>query len=130
MCAPSIAIGYAFTRIGCFLNGCCYGSPSDLPWACKFNENSILTPPSHPTQIYASIINIIIFVVLIKLEKLNKWKGFVFTSYIAMYGIYRFLIEFLRSGYSADMTVLGITQAQVVSLIMIITALIIIKKKG
>jgi len=112
---PSVAIGYAFTRIGCFLNGCCYGSPTTLPWGVRFSENGVLTPPSHPTQIYATLANLLIFFILTRLEKLPKAPGFVFVSYLGMYAIYRFGIEFLRSGYSAAPWALGLTQAQAVS---------------
>jgi len=110
--APSVAIGYACTRIGCFLNGCCYGRPTSLPWGVRFAENGVLTPPSHPTQLYAVAANLVIFVILARLEKLNRKPGFVFVSYLGLYSVYRFLIEFLRSGYSAQLWELGLTQAQ------------------
>ncbi len=113
--APSAAIGYGFTRIGCFLNGCCYGAPTTLPWAVRFNEQGVLTPPSHPTQIYASLASFAIFFLLVRLEKLHRAPGFVFTSYLGLYSIYRFLIEYLRAGYSAQLWFGGLTQAQVAS---------------
>jgi phosphatidylglycerol---prolipoprotein diacylglyceryl transferase len=69
MVAPSLAIGYAFTRIGCFLNGCCYGCPTSLPWGVRFPENGVLTPPSHPTQLYATVANLLIFWLLTRLER-------------------------------------------------------------
>lgn len=122
MLAPSVAIGYAFTRIGCFLNGCCHGGPTDLPWAVRFNENGMLTPPSHPTQIYATITNLLIFLVLARLQKLNRAPGFVFAVYLGLYSVYRFAIEFLRKGYSAQVWFGGLTQAQVVSLAIIVVA--------
>lgn len=116
--APSIAIGYAFTRIGCFLNGCCYGAPTSLPWGVRFNENGTLTPPSHPTQIYSCLANLVIFFILTRLEKLNRKPGFIFISYIGLYGIYRFIVEIFRCGYSADLWAFGLTQAQAVSVLM------------
>lgn len=118
--APSVAIAYAFTRIGCFLNGCCYGAPTSLPWGVRFNENGILTPPSHPVQIYAFIANIIIFFILSRLERLRSRPGFVFACYIWLYGVYRFLAEFLRSGYSGKVLAMGLTEAQWVSAVMIV----------
>jgi phosphatidylglycerol:prolipoprotein diacylglycerol transferase len=110
--APSVAIGYAFTRIGCFLNGCCYGAPTSLPWGVRFHEHGIVTPPSHPTQIYAALASLAIFLLLTRLERLNRPSGFVFVSYLGLYSVYRFLIEFLRKGYSAQVWFGGITQAQ------------------
>lgn len=120
--APSIAIGYAVTRIGCFLNGCCYGCPTSLPWAVRFCENGILTPPSHPAQIYAALANLFIFLVLTRLEKLNRPPGFVFVSYLGLYGVYRFAVEFIRRGYSARVWLLGLTEAQAVSILMVLGA--------
>jgi phosphatidylglycerol:prolipoprotein diacylglycerol transferase len=124
--APSLAIGYAVARVGCFLNGCCYGAPTSLPWGVRFCENGVLTPPSHPTQLYAMGANLLIFVILTRVERLGRGSGFVFVSYIGLYGIYRFLIEFLRKGYSAKVFVLGLTEAQVVSLLMIAGSAIVL----
>ena len=126
MLSPSLAIGYAFTRIGCFLNGCCYGCPTTLPWGVRFSENGVLTPPSHPTQLYATATNLLIFWLLTRLERLNRKPGFIFVAYLGLYSIYRFLIEFLRSGYSAEQWMFGLTQAQGLSLAVIVVSAILI----
>ncbi|MCX6346214.1 MAG: prolipoprotein diacylglyceryl transferase [Armatimonadetes bacterium] len=117
--SPSLAIAYAFTRIGCFLNGCCYGVATGLPWGVRFLEDGQWTAPSHPTQIYASIANTLIFVLLTRLEKLNRAPGFIFVSYLGLYSAYRFLVEFLRVGTSAKLWLLSLTQAQWASLIIL-----------
>lgn len=117
--APSAALGYAMVRIGCFINGCCYGAPTSLPWAVRFGEGGNLTPPSHPTQIYASLANLLIFVILIRAERSRRAPGVVFAAYAGLYGVYRFLMEFLRAGYTAQVWALGLTQAQGVSVLMI-----------
>ena len=118
---PSVCIGYAFTRIGCFLNGCCYGVPSHMPWAVK-----MLTPHGlemcQPVQLYASFISIVMFFILRSLEFKNPIPGFVFTWYILLYGLYRFGIEYLRYHESSDYVFTNITGGQVLSLIMIISA--------
>ncbi len=124
--APSVAIAYAFTRIGCFLNGCCYGAPTTLPWAVRFEEHGTLTPPSHPTQLYATLANLLIFFILTKLEKMKRGTGFIFVSYLGLYAIYRFLVESLRKGYSAQVWAYGITQAQAVSVLMFIASAAVI----
>ncbi len=126
--APSIAIAYAFTRIGCFLNGCCYGCPTSLPWGVRFvdEKTGLLTPPSHPTQLYAVVANLLIFWLLTKVERMGRRPGFVFVVYIALYSIYRFAIEFLRSGCSAKLWMFGLTQAQGASLAMLVIALLLI----
>lgn len=133
--APSAALGYALTRIGCFLNGCCYGQPTDLAWGVKFVDanTGLSTAPSHPTQLYASLANLLIFLLLTKLERLNRKRGFVFVSYLGLYSIYRFLIEFLRKGVSAEPWALGLTQAQGVSVAVFAVAAVLmatIYRKG
>lgn len=118
--SPSVALGYAMARIGCFLNGCCYGAPTSLPWGVRFGEIEQLTPPSHPTQIYASFANLLIFLALTKAERARRRPGFVFALYIGLYGVYRLLIEFLRAGYTAQTWAFGLTQAQAASALMIV----------
>ena len=59
--APSIALGYVFGRIGCLLNGCCYGRACNLPWAIRFPAGNPLNPPTypvHPTEVYDSLLNL------------------------------------------------------------------------
>jgi len=114
--APSAAIAYAFTRIGCFLNGCCYGIPTSLPWGVSFIEHGVRTPPSHPTQLYGTFASLLIFFVLTRFEKQNRAPGFVFVAYLGLYGVYRLLVEFVRAG---DRWLLGLTPAQWVSILMI-----------
>jgi phosphatidylglycerol---prolipoprotein diacylglyceryl transferase len=115
--APSLAIGYAFARIGCFLNGCCYGVATSLPWGVRFHEpDGTLTPPSHPAQLYAFAINLIIFWLLTRVERMNRPRGFIFASYLVLYSVYRFGIEFIRKGVTAEVWFGGLTQAQVASL--------------
>jgi len=116
--SPSLALAYAFARIGCFLNGCCYGHPTDLPWAFIFTDPAYgaATLPSHPSQLYAFAANLVIFWILTRIEKLNRPAGFVFASYIALYSTYRFLNEFTRKGATAEVWFAGLTQAQAISL--------------
>jgi phosphatidylglycerol:prolipoprotein diacylglycerol transferase len=123
--APALALGYAIGRIGCFLNGCCYGAPTDLPWACRFHDPPItgpLTPPSHPTQIYASIINLGIFALLLTIARRQRAPGQVLWSYLLFYAIYRFGIEFLRKGATAQVLAAGLTHSQWASIAMVLIA--------
>jgi phosphatidylglycerol:prolipoprotein diacylglycerol transferase len=120
--APGLALGYGIARIGCFLNGCCYGCPAKLPWAVRFMADGHLTPPSHPTQIYAILASFAIFGILVWIEKRRRFGGQVFFSYVALYGVYRFLVEFPRRGITADVAFAGLTEAQVVSIVMIVGA--------
>ena len=96
LATPYIALGYAIVRIGCLLNGCCYGKPSSLPWAfaCAANDPT----PRHPTQLYAMIGSLILFVILWSLRNHRKFAGFLFLLYVGLYSVFRFSIEFFREG--------------------------------
>jgi len=107
---PGVAIGYAIGRIGCFLNGCCYGDLCSLPWAVSFPLAGGLR---HPTQIYASLSGLLIFSLLIYLFNKRKFDGQVFASGLILYCVYRFLVEFLRVN---PRYFLNLSEAQWVSL--------------
>jgi phosphatidylglycerol---prolipoprotein diacylglyceryl transferase len=123
---PGVPLSYAIGRIGCFLNGCCYGSPTDLPWACRFADGSApggLTPPSHPAQLYAALINVGIFFLLQRIARRATVPGQVLLAYLLLYSIYRFLIEFVRRGATATVLAGGVTPAQLASLALIALAI-------
>lgn len=113
--APAIALGYSIARIGCFLNGCCYGVETGLPWGVIFPGVDSL--PRHPTQLYASAAGMLIFLTLLHLRRYKTFHGFVFLWFVVLYGIYRFVIEFIR----VNPPVWGaLSFAQVVALIFIV----------
>ncbi|HEY3411616.1 MAG TPA: prolipoprotein diacylglyceryl transferase [Armatimonadota bacterium] len=124
--APGIAIGYAIGRIGCFLNGCCYGSECHLPWAMRFpdlNYPGMLTPPSHPAMLYSSIAGLLMFGILTAVDKRRKYAGQTFLTFLVLYCVYRFLIEYVRAGVTAVVAVDGLTQAQIASVVIALVAL-------
>ncbi|MBU0672704.1 MAG: prolipoprotein diacylglyceryl transferase [Candidatus Margulisbacteria bacterium] len=98
---PGTALGYAITRIGCFLNGCCFGLPTKLPWGLEFPFGSLAYSyypheHIHPTQLYSSGSMLAAFVILLILYQKKKYDGFVFYWGLLFYSIYRMLVEFLR----------------------------------
>ena len=112
--APAIGLGIFLTRIGCFLNGCCFGTESHLPWAVRFPEGSI--PYSylgdvtiHPAQIYSSLYGLLIFIVLSYVEKKKKFLGLTFSLFLIIEAFFRYIIEYVRF-YEAQMktTLFGI----------------------
>ena len=136
--APYVALGQCFMRVGCFLNGCCYGKTCDYPWALQFPsgthvfnhqlaageiDGSALHPlPSHPTQLYSAIG---LFLLFLWLRRSLNWKwfdGLVAVHYGLFYGILRFTVDFFR----ADSTSyhLGLTDGQYFSLTLIVVAII------
>jgi phosphatidylglycerol:prolipoprotein diacylglycerol transferase len=97
----SLALGLAVTRIGCFLNGCCFGKPSGLPWAITFPRATqaffgMPNRPLHPTQIYESLLDMAIFIFLVVIYKRLKYHGEIFFLFLALYGLARFFVEFYR----------------------------------
>ena len=95
--APIIPLGQVFGRLGCFLAGCCYGTPSNLPWAVLF-PNTIYPPhvKVHPTQLYEMIISLMIFILLLRLKNKNLKGGVLIGLYLVLAGMGRFFIEFYR----------------------------------
>ena len=81
--APSIALGNVFGRIGCLLNGCCYGRVCSLPWAIRFPSGHPTGGlPVHPTEIYDALNNFILYLLLALLFRRKKFDGEVFVTYL------------------------------------------------
>jgi prolipoprotein diacylglyceryl transferase len=88
--APYLAIAVAIARVGCFLNGCCYGAATLLPWAILMNGQLV-----HPTQLYEIIYALIIFAILKRIKQ--TFKGQRILLFLVLYSIFRFFNEFVRS---------------------------------
>lgn len=124
--APSFGLGIFITRIGCFLHGCCFGKPCDLPWAVKFPLRSAagaVLPGEllHPTQIYSSLYGLAIFVILIVLDRKRRFDGFLVSIFFMLYGVSRFSIDMLRYyEESVKVSLIGATFTvnQVISMLM------------
>ncbi len=133
--APALALGHAIGRIGCFFAGCCHGGISNSIFAVRFtNPESMVSPgllgaPVHPTQLYSSAANFIIFIFLhsmLKTAAKRKWKnGLIAALYVMLYGISRFIIEFFR-GDERGGFIFSMSPSQILSLSGIIAALIFI----
>jgi phosphatidylglycerol:prolipoprotein diacylglycerol transferase len=91
--APYTALSQAFGRIGCFLNGCCYGKACALPWAVRFPE---MTHAVHPAQLYEAIFDLWLFAFLLAYRKKSRFDGQTGLAYFLLYGLGRFFVEFLR----------------------------------
>jgi phosphatidylglycerol:prolipoprotein diacylglycerol transferase len=122
--SPSIALGYVFGRIGCLLNGCCYGRECHLPWAIRFPEGHETHPlgmpatPVHPTEIYDSLLNLGLYAGLAWLYRRKKFDGQVFSAYLVCYALLRSFVEMFRGDYPQYQHYLGgwATPAQLVSI--------------
>lgn len=114
--APTIMVGLAFGRIGCFLNGCCYGAACNLPWAVTFPG---LDHAVHPAQLYSSFNSFFLVAVLLAYYALPHASGRVFAMMLILEGASRFLLEMVR----AEPAVLGpMSFSMVLSLLVLIPA--------
>jgi len=124
--APSIAVGHAIGRLGCFFAGCCHGRPADLPWAITFTDPHSLAPLGialHPTQLYEAGGEFINFLILLLLRKRQTFRGEVFWSYVILYSILRFFVEFFRGDAARGMLTQELSVAQAISIVMFFTAI-------
>jgi len=135
--APSLPLGLAFGRVGCFLNGCCYGARCDLPWGLAWPVGSIpwfayadthlaslgaqatgagegpygavmgalaavwRVPHLHPSQVYAIVNALLLFGVLQVMFRHKRRHGQIILVFAVLYGVSRFLMEFLRADEAA-----------------------------
>lgn len=135
--APSLAIGLFFGRIGCFLNGCCFGKACDLPWAVTFPPHSpagyqMGNIAIHPTQLYSSAYGLLIFIILMLLDKKVHYDGFLFGVFLVLYGVSRFTVDFYRFYETQMFLIDGIEFNQLVSLLLVIggIVLLLVLKRG
>ena len=124
--APSIAIGQAVGRLGCFSAGCCYGRETTLPWAVTFTNPECLAKlgvPLHPTQLYSSLNALLIFFILITARKFKKFDGFLIWLYVLLYSISRPILELFRGDDRGFMIKGAMSTSQFISIAMGITSL-------
>ena len=124
---PYLALGHAIGRVGCFLNGCCFGRATNLPWGMIFPGGSIagdIYPAMHihPTQLYSVYTNFLIFAILLLLGNWKKFDGQILYLYFILYSISRFLIEFLRA--DNPQILLGLTISQVICVVLFATGVV------
>ena len=137
--SPFVALGKAIGRIGCLLNGCCYGTPTRSPWAVSYPSNSfayrahleaglvssgdVRSLPVHPVQIYLALLALFDFVIAsLFWKRFARYSGATFMFFWFIYGIGRFLLEFLR-GDVPKYTAFELTLSQIVILIIICAVL-------
>jgi len=118
---PYVALGQAIGRIGCFLNGCCYGKPTDFFFGVTFPGEAHAV---YPTQIFSSFFLIFLYGFLRLLQELNVKPGIVLVSYGLLYSAGRFSIEFFRGDNMA--IVFGLTFSQFVSAIVFLFCAILL----
>lgn len=115
--APGFALGHAISRVGCLFNGCCYGTPSDLPWAIA---SDALHTHVHPTQIY-NLLTELLAVVVMQLLWRNRpqWRRYLGSLYLAWFCLSRFGLEFVRGEPPGPELIEGLRFYQSVALILL-----------
>jgi len=117
---PFVALGQAIGRLGCFLNGCCYG---------RLSESGVYFPSLRqtrlPTQLYSSFLLLLIFVVLRFLQEKKIRPGLIFSAYLFLYSTKRFFMEFLRD--DSPRVFFGLTLFQIFCLLTFLIALALLR---
>lgn len=136
MAVFGLVLAQVIGRIGCFLNGCCYGRPTNFFWGVKFAG---LAEPRHPTQIYEAVFVLLIFFLLLKLERryrLFTWykgkkdkaaPGFLALSYLICYNSSRIFLEIFRQD---SLYLMGIRSAQLASGLIMLASLVILYQRS
>ncbi|HEX5474577.1 MAG TPA: prolipoprotein diacylglyceryl transferase [Vicinamibacterales bacterium] len=135
--APAIALGHGVGRLGCLLAGCCYGRPTTVPWAVTFHSQvahaNVGTPLGialHPTQLYESGAELVILAILLTRERRGRqFPGRTFWTYVLLYGIARFVIEFYR-GDNRGTVFSVLSTSQFISAILVPLAIVMLFALG
>jgi phosphatidylglycerol:prolipoprotein diacylglycerol transferase len=141
MAAPSIAIGEAIGRFGCLAAGCCYGKPTNVPWAITFRNpfahEAVGTPldvPLHPTQIYLSVNAIALILICEWFYRHKRFDGQVFWIYVLGYALTRGVIEEFRGDLVRGFVIPGVlSTAQFIGIIMALVSivmLLVLRRRG
>src|SRR4051794_32055243 len=131
--APGIALGHVVGRFGCLFAGCCFGKPTTRPWGITFtdpfaaaNVGTPLGVPLHPTQLYEAGAELLILVFLLVWERRGRpFPGRTFWTYMLLYGVSRFAIEFYR-GDSRGMVFDALSTSQFVSVVLVPLAIVML----
>ena len=131
--APSVALGHAIGRFGCLLAGCCWGGHCEQSWAITYTDpkawellGTPLNLPVHPFPIYAAIFNFILYLGLAAMFRMKPRSGRVFATYLAIYGVGRYLLEFTRGDEQRGAVFDGLlSTSQLIGILMVLTGVAI-----
>lgn len=131
--APALALGYAMGRVGCFLNGCCFGELCDLPWAIEFNQPGLPSGARHPTQLYATFWELLVTLVLVvwlpkKFPRLFTRNGQIFGLWMFNHGVGRLIMEASRDDFRGPQIV-GLSISQMISIVAIVVGLLLFTRR-
>jgi len=132
---PSFALGTMFGRLGCFLNGCCYGRPTTLPWGVRFPADSFASlefgdTPVHPSQLYFALAGLVLFLVTWLARRRTGVPGTLFWVFLAAFALLRIPLDTTRA-YEPDAVLvhagtLAVTESQLTSVALGLFALLML----
>ena len=125
--AAAAFLGLVPMRLGCLLNGCCYGRPTRLPWGIVFRDARSAVPQTlrgvtlHPSQVYeiigaSGIFLVLHFLALPRVRRGGLRPGAAFSLAVALYAAMRFCTDFLRGSDPGNISVAGLSTAQCIAL--------------
>lgn len=120
--AVGMPLGQGLGRVGCFMAGCCYGKPSDWPWAVTFTHPETLCPIKealHPSQLYEALLLVLVFGVIYRFRTRKRFDGQLMLTYFVLAGTARFVVEFFRhpADYRGPELFWGMPYTQVFALV-------------
>ena len=134
--APAMALGIGIGRLGCFLNGCCFGLPTHSGWGVHFPEGSYSTyvfpgEALHPAQLYLAASGILLFLVLLALDRKPRFAGWLFWVGVGTDAVLRFLVDFTRyydaTSFLGNVGRLSFNINQILSAFLLATALVMLR---
>ena len=127
--APSIALGHTLGRMGCFLNGCCYGKEALPPWGIVFPPESAAGSAGQtvvPIQLYSCLGLLILFFILKRRQKTKRFEGEVFWLYVLLYSLLRFVLEIFRGDPRGS--ILFLSTSQFIGIIVAAISLVVLSR--
>lgn len=140
----SVPLAHAMGRIGCFLNGCCFGAVAEhasccavryprgsIPWFSHWHDGLIaqyspLSLAVHPVQLYEAGVNMLVYGLLVYMYRRHQRTGVVTASYLVFYGLIRFILEFLRGDHAERVSVWHLSIGQFVSIFVVLAGLLML----
>ncbi len=126
-CGSGLALAHAIARVGCLFAGCCFGAPTDIPWAIYHSDLQMFV---HPTPVYSIIGELVAFLILQYLWEKKLFRKYNYVLYITFLSFHRFISEFFRGADYGPAWIQGLRVFQVVcvaSFFLSITVILLIR---
>jgi phosphatidylglycerol:prolipoprotein diacylglycerol transferase len=127
--APSLALGQAIGRFGCFMAGCCYGRPTGSSWGVIFTHPQSLAPlniPLYPTQVFEAVSGFSVFLVLIFLRGKKTFQGQVFLWYLILHSTARLFVERFRGDERGLIPGTEMTATQLLATLILVGSVVVL----